>query len=530
MSNKTHLIDYIISNNSKNPNSLFNKNNISYKLIYNKEKLPFQNNNDINSQHNNNKNSLTSRNLQINSEKILIEKNSKNSNLFAKIKKLLGDFQKENDEKNRLYNPNKSKNKKSKNKKKLKQLNTLLVPQKKVYYNVPKVKSQIQLNRYLINDFKEVDSEQAYIIRSLKYKKMNEELDELVYLNQIKEAEKIGVSENIMKEYQNNNEFLENEIKFGSCDNERGGSEHHNHLLKLKSKVIEDKKKDKRHSIFKGHNYDLSLRRLYTENINSSPMKNNFNKDHDNINNVNIKVFEINSKNNNPSITTRTKNSENENSILENNDTNKINKTTGIKFLINKRNENNINKKYTKTNITDINENKIIQKKEEQSKNQINIKKKKTKRNSITLDKYSISNNLYKNQKLEYKKYLKNKYIMRGKNFTKQIALLLSEKERFGIQENDIDINGHPKLNRTKLLYQIQLRDIFTNSFNSMRLLNEGDQDLDLDNLNKIKDLIKEYEIEMARVMKNSDNPSYITKHFNKSTVGKFQSSRGIYM
>ena len=180
MSNKRHLIDYNNSNNSKNQNSLFNKNNISYKLIYNKEKLPIQTNNDINSRHNNNKNSLTSRNLQINSEKILTEKNSKNNNLFAKIKKLLGDFQKENDEKNRLYNPNKNKNKKSKNKKQLKQLNTLLVPQKKVYYNMPKVKNQMQLNRYLINDFKEVDSEQAYIIRSLKYKKMNEELDELV--------------------------------------------------------------------------------------------------------------------------------------------------------------------------------------------------------------------------------------------------------------------------------------------------------------------------------------------------------------
>ena len=530
MSNKKHLIAQNISNNSKNQHSLFNINNISYKLIYNKEKLPIQTNNDINSRHNNNKNSLTSRNLQINSEKILTEKNSKNSNLFAKIKKLLGDFQKENDEKNRLYNPNKKKNQKSKNKankKQLKQLNNLLVPQKKVYYNMPKVKNQMQLNRYLINDFKEVDSEQAYIIRSLKYKKMNEELDELVYLNQIKEAEKIGVSENIMKEYQNNNEFFENEIKFSSCDNERGGSAHHNHLLKLKN---EDKKKDKRHSIFNGHNYDLSLRRLYTENINNLPHKNNFNKDHDNINNINITAFDANPKNNNPSITTRTKNSENENSILENNDTNKINKTTGIKFLINKRNINNINKINTETNITGINGNKITPKKEEQSKNQNNIKKKKAKRNSITLDKYSLSNNLYKKQKLEYKKYLKNKYIMRGKNFTKQIALLLSEKERFGINENEIDINGHPKLNHTKLLYQIQLRDTFINSFNSMRLLNEGDQDLDLDNLNKIKDLIKEYEIEMARVMKNSDNPSYITKHFNKSTVGKFQSSRGIYM
>ena len=62
-----------------------------------------------------------------------------------------------------------------------------------------------------------------------------------------------------------------------------------------------------------------------------------------------------------------------------------------------------------------------------------------------------------------------------------------------------------------------------------MRVFEEGDQDLDLDNLNKIKQLIKDYEIEMTHVLKMSDNPNYIKKNFNKSTVGKYQGSRGIY-
>ena len=119
---------------------------------------------------------------------------------------------------------------------------------------------------------------------------------------------------------------------------------------------------------------------------------------------------------------------------------------------------------------------------------------------------------------------------MRGKNFSKQIALLLKEKERYGLNDNENDVGGLPRLNYSKLLYQMQLKDLFTNSFNTLRLFNEGDQDLDLDNLNKIKQLIKDYEIEMARVMKNMDNSNYIKKRFNKSTVGKFQSSRGIYM
>ena len=76
----------------------------------------------------------------------------------------------------------------------------------------------------------------------------------------------------------------------------------------------------------------------------------------------------------------------------------------------------------------------------------------------------------------------------------------------------------------------MQLRDTFINSFNTMRLLEEGDQDLDLDNLNKIKQYIKDYENEMTRVMKNSDNFNCIKKHFNLRTLGKFHSSRGIYM
>ena len=129
---------------------------------------------------------------------------------------------------------------------------------------------------------------------------------------------------------------------------------------------------------------------------------------------------------------------------------------------------------------------------------------------------------------------------MRGENFAKQIGFLFKEKEKFRINNQDNDNNnnnkndnefkGHPKLDQAKLLYQMQLKDIFTNSFKSMRAINEGDQDLDLDNLNKIKQLIKDYEIEMARVMKSVGEPNCIKRQFNKSTNGKFQSTRGIYM
>ena len=62
-----------------------------------------------------------------------------------------------------------------------------------------------------------------------------------------------------------------------------------------------------------------------------------------------------------------------------------------------------------------------------------------------------------------------------------------------------------------------------------MRIFEEGDQDLDLDDLNKIRNSIKDYEMEMIKVLKKNDNLNYVKNKFNKTTVGKFQSRKGIY-
>ena len=159
------------------------------------------------------------------------------------------------------------------------------------------------------------------------------------------------------------------------------------------------------------------------------------------------------------------------------------------------------------------------------------IMKKICKKKKSIVDKYTFSNRVYKTHMNSYHKYLKNKQIIRGKNFSKQLAFLEKEKEKFGIGENE-DANeagGLPRLRYEKLLYEVQLKNIFINSFNTMRIFEEGDQDLDLDNLDKIKKLIKDYEIEMTHVLKVSDIPSYIKRNFAKKTVGKYHSSRGVY-
>ena len=546
-----------IQTNNKTQNNFYNNNffnpkNNSYKMLsndknkLNKDNLTILSNKNYIGNYYYKKNSFSSREIQNNNEMNLIGKTPRNTNLFSKIKKLLSDFHKENEEKNRLYNYKKG-NKKSKNKNKsnnssnkIQKLSSLLAPHKKVYYTMPKIKNQMQLNHYLINDFKEVDSEQAYVTRSLKYQKMKEEFDEILFINQIKEAEKNGVTENIMNDYEKNEKNI-----FGFNDNgndnedNKGNNFQNNNKNNENNNSINIKKRDekKKNSLFNKNIYDMSLRRLYTEN-NILNQKNDINKENNNNidNNINSKIFEkinINNNPSNPSITSRTKISENENSLLENNDINKLNKSVGIRFLMDKRIKTNPITNNT-INLTNNNENHI-------NNNNINnnavkkdelkqSKKKRSKKESLTIDKYSFSNKIYKNQRIEYNKYKKNQQKMRSTNFSKQIAILFKEKERYGINDDINETKGHPKLDHKKLIYQMQLRDTFINSFNTMRLLDEGDQDLDLDNLNKIKQYIKDYEIEMTRVMKNSDNFNCIKKHFNLRTLGKFHSSRGIYM
>ena len=59
------------------------------------------------------------------------------------------------------------------------------------------------------------------------------------------------------------------------------------------------------------------------------------------------------------------------------------------------------------------------------------------KKQKSIVDKYSFSNRVYKTHMNSYHKYLKNKQIMGGKNFSKQLAFLEKEKEKFGIGENE---------------------------------------------------------------------------------------------
>jgi hypothetical protein len=102
-------------------------------------------------------------------EKNLIDKKSSKNVLFSQMKKLITEFENEENEKKKKEKKNKNKKRERKIKKTPTQKNKKIIhtahPPKKVYYITPKVKIQMQLNRYLINDFKENDSEQEYLKR-----------------------------------------------------------------------------------------------------------------------------------------------------------------------------------------------------------------------------------------------------------------------------------------------------------------------------------------------------------------------------
>ena len=442
--------------------------------------------------------------LEHNERKNLNNKTTRNKTtkqnkiLFFKIKKLIAEFEKEKNEKERQQRINKKNNINLKTKKGKSTNNyskigptsqkISLFPKQKVY-SVPKIKSQMQFNRYLINDFKENDTELDYIKRSLKYQKINEDFDELIFLKQIKEVAKNGIREDFDKNPQKNEQEY-----FDTPDSEILKSS--NSLKKIINKNVSEFNIDnsgKNNNI----NNNSNFKRYYTEQIQEIPK--NFGK------NVNKKGSNFNQ--NNYNFTERTKGTEKENSFIDENENNNNynNKSPEQKLLIDIKNKNKIRE----------------------------TKRFKTKKLTSSMDKFHFSNRLYQANMKEYKRYIKKKQYIRGKNFSKHIALLNKEKEKLGIIETENEETnterGLPRLIIPNLLFHIEYKDIFKNSFNTLRIFEEGDQDLDLDDLNKIRKAIKNYEIEMIKVLKKNNNVNYIKNHFNKTTVGKFKSTKGIY-
>ena len=147
------------------------------------------------------------------------------------------------------------------------------------------------------------------------------------------------------------------------------------------------------------------------------------------------------------------------------------------------------------------------------------------------LDKFTLSNNKYNAHKRYFSEYQMKKRKLRSENFSIQMSNLEKDKHLYVTEENEEneDENNSPKLEENKLLYLIQLKNTFKKSFNTMTTFKKEDQDLGLDNLERIKRQCLETEVQMFAVLKDKTYPSYIKNNFNKKTNKKYRSTRGVF-
>ena len=478
--NKTYTLKKLTSND-------YNKNNLDKEKDFNYKK--FKRLNTINPNNNHIKSTPKPFNKKL---------------LFSKLKDLLEEIE---NEKN-----NNNKDNKNKKKKKLKDISYLFL-ERSVKPIIPNLKNRAQLNKYLINDFKENESYQEYIKRSLKYKKINENYETAQMLQ--KEA---------------NQYFILNEVPPPATDHHK---EKENYIPKNSSTMnnlnnsIRYKKKNNFKYITPNTQYGTYMQKKRSaisnknrtegssyKSLNSKNFSNNVINDYKNKMND---IKRQNSKKYNLFFSKEEKQKDNNNNNNDNNDS----------FLENEFLTERPKKNIFRKNTVNFSSEKALIK----QKNSFIFKHKKHphrhKKHILVYDKFTLSNNIYNEHKRYFDDYLMNKRIIRSKNFSEQMSNLAKEKDLYG---NNVEESGHlPKLKEGSLIYQMRLKNLFKNSFNPMANFKEGDDDLDLDNLKKIKASVMETEIEMFTSLKNEINPKYIKSKFNKTTIGKYHSTRGVY-
>ena len=414
--------------------------------------------------------------------------------LFTKLNDLLDEIEKENDNKEKKKNI------------KFKDVSYLFL-ERSVKPQIPNLKNRAQLNKYLINDFKENESYQDYIQRSLKYKRINENY-EIAQLIQKETKHFYTLNEEIPPEPNND----DNNIYYQKYINPNKKLLAFNNI-----NIINNKEKPKKKTTFN----------FLSPNSNRGTfiLKNKLLEENSHTN--------ISTKNISPAI----KEYKNPKAPIKK-------RNTIINFHYNKeeKNSNNNDVLFLRDQFLTEQPKKILKKRKTEifsSEKAILIKTKSIfpirhkkrvhthKKRRILYDKFTISNNIYNEQKKFFDDYLMNKRLIRSKNFSEQMSNLAKEKDLYN--NNGSENGSLPRLKEGSLIYEMKLKNLFKNSFNPMSNFKEGDDDLDLDNLKKIKKSVMEMEIEMFTNLKNEINPKYIKNKFNKSTVGKYHSTRGVY-
>ena len=377
---------------------------------------------------------------------------------------------------------------------------------------IPNLKNRLQLNKYLINDFKENDSFQEYIKRSLKYRKINENYE------MTRSLQKLTNQNSFYNGFQKEDNEIDKVIeKFKFRKNTSPAS----YLVKTKKKSSSNFLSTKA----KSDTNNFKSKYFFINKTNSPTKKNNDNKDKENQKKRNVSKHKYSNiiiplKSN--CFDSKTKNSSKRNLYSYRTEEKNNNSFLGEEMLTDRPKRN-----LAKKNVTNFSEKAMLIKTRINLSNYNKQKKQVPKKKLIIFDKFNVSNNLYNEQKNYFNKYLMNKRVDRSKNFSLQISNLAKEKDVYNI---NLEETGHlPRLKEDSLIYEMKFKNLFKTSFNPMAKFKEGDDDLDLDNLKKIKASILETEIEMFSYLKNEINPKYIKSKFNKTTIGKYHSTRGVY-
>lgn len=376
---------------------------------------------------------------------------------------------------------------------------------------IPNLKNRVQLNKYLINDFKENDSYQEYIKRSLKYRRINEQYEFSKSLEKLRNQN--SFYNGFQKEDNEKDKAIE-KFKY------RKNTSPTTYSVKIRKKTSYNflSAKTKRDT------YNFKSKNFFLSNTNS-PTNNNNNREKENQNKRNVSKHYY-SNNISPykynCFDAKTKKSSKKNIYFNEREEKDNNSFLGEEILTERP-----KKKLSKKNTMNFSEKAMLIKTRINLSNYIKQKKRVPKKKLIIFNKFNVSNNLYNEQKNYFNEYLMNKRVNRSKNFSIQMSNLAKEKDVYNI---NIEETGHlPKLKEGSLIYEMKFKNLFKNSFNPMIKFKEGDDDLDLDNLKKIKASILETEIEMFSSLKNEINPKYIKNKFNKTTIGKYHSTRGVY-
>ena len=372
----------------------------------------------------------------------------------------------------------------------------------------------MELNKYLINDFKENDSNIEYIKRSLKYQKISDNYE------QSKSRQKTS-----------NQNFFYNGLVPTNKDIEIKINNNNNSYNKTKKKTRTNYMSPKSmYSTYLSKMKKISPKKFNEDNNNPSNNKEN---EYSKRGSISKHYFSSNFimqyKNNLFDLSKKISSNKNLNLYYnteekEKEKPKKNNSYLKEQFTLEKPQRNSQKK------ITDIYSGTTFVRK---GKTSLTNKQKRKihKKRLVLYDKLILSNNMYNEQKKYFNQYLMNKRISRSKNFSQQMSNLAREREKELelCNSNNDEVGRLPKLKEESLLYEMKIKNLFKNSFNPMVNYREGDDDLDLDNLKKIKDSVKETEIKMFTSLKNEINPKYIKKKFNKTTIGKYHSTRGVY-